>query len=124
MARHSLTGIGEAELDKDKLLAVLRANRDKHHDVFERAVVKFREQAIQKLDGIIEQLRQGKTPNLYVGLPVPEEHTDDYDRNIHMLEMHIGGTIMISEEAFLRLVEDDWGWRDAFASNTASYISA
>lgn len=118
-----MTGIGDITVNKEALLAALRTNRDKHHDVFERAVVKFRAQVVEKLDSMIQQLRNGKTPNLYVGLPVPEEHTDDYDRNIHMLEMHIGETIELSEEAFMRLVEDEWGWNAAFASNTASYVS-
>jgi hypothetical protein len=58
-----------------------------------------------------------------VALPVPEEHLADYDRAIAMLERHIEPTIQLSETAYAQLVDDDWGWRDQFVSNTYSYLA-
>lgn len=121
--RHELSGIGDVTVQKEELLTILRTNKEQHRTVFEQALVVFRKKAIAALDSRIEQLRKGEVPNLYFNLPIPEEHTDDYDRAIRMLEMHVEPTVTLSEESCMRLVDDDWGWRDAFANNTRAYLA-
>lgn len=119
------TGIGDVTVSKDDLLRIVNKNRAEHRTTFDAALVKFREKAIVELDAIIAELKAGQFPkHLASRLPRPEEHTADYDRAIRMLTMHTEATIALSEEAYARLVDDDWGWRDAFLSNTHSYIVA
>lgn len=119
----SMTGMGDVTVAKAELLAIVEANRAAHWAVFQKACDKFRERAISKLNALADQVKRGDVPeSLSVGLPIPEEHTDDYDRAIRMLRMHVGETVTLSEEACMRLVEDDWGWKQAFASNTSSYL--
>jgi hypothetical protein len=60
--------------------------------------------------------------HLSLSLPVPEVHTDDYDRILRMLKMHTEPTIELTEEAAMHLVDDQWGWSKSFASNTSSYL--
>lgn len=119
----STTGIGDITVDKAALIETLRVNRAQHEDVFLRACTQFQERAIQELEGVMAVIRSGKVPRMVgVSMPIPEQHTDDYDRAIAMLERHIGETVTLSEEAYARLVDDDWGWRDAFASSTVAYL--
>jgi hypothetical protein len=120
-----IIGMGSVTVEKAALLAVVRENRAKHRAVFERAVEVFRGQANERLEALARELREsGSLPKtLYVGLPIPEEHTDDYDRAIRMLEMHIHDVVELSEEAYRRVVEDDWGWQQTFATNTRSYLA-
>jgi hypothetical protein len=98
-------------------------NRTKHHAAFVKACEVFREKAIAELNAMTDAVARGDIRRLYVSLPVPEEHTADYDRAIQMLNLHLGDTVELSEEAFTRLVQDEWGWRNAFLLNTASYLA-
>lgn len=115
-------GMPDITVPKHQLLQILERNRTAHRNAYDRALEKFREQAIMRLDKMLAQVRAGKSPRLYVDLPVPEEHTADYDRAIQMLAMDTTVDVKLSETAYARLVDDDWGWRDSFAANTSSYL--
>lgn len=121
--RRGNSGMGEIVMDKDELKAILVRNRDAHMAAFESAVVTYRERAIEKLDGIITELRAGKMPNLWIALPVPEQHMEDYERAIRMVDHHLYTTLVLNETAYAQLVDDDWGWKDSFTSNTMAYNS-
>ena len=117
------TGIGDVTVDKKWLLATLKTNREKHRETFERAVEVFRRRAEYDLRELISKIHKGEIPRFVgVHLPIPEEHTEDYDRAIHMLENSINDTATLSEHAYAQLVDDDWGWARDFATNTASYL--
>lgn len=122
MARNTYSGL-VVEVTTADLLADVTANRAKHRAIFDEAVIEFRKRAITKLDALIKDLNAGKTPDLYVHLPVPEEHTNDYDRAIKMLQLHTGETIELNEQTYTNLVEDSWGWSELFTSNTVGYTS-
>jgi hypothetical protein len=107
---------------KDELLKVLRANREAHRGKFERAYERFRGQAIAALRENLDAARVGGPVVLVVGLPVPEDHTEDYDREIRMLEMHQGTEVEIASRLFDQIVMDRWGWKASFAANTESYL--
>lgn len=123
MARHSASGLSPITVSTSELLEIVKTNRDKHRGIFEEALIIYRKKAIAELDSIIKKLESGKTPSLYINLPVPEEHTDDYTRAIKMLGMHNGPTIELDEQAYMRLVDDEWGWSDLFTANTIGYVS-
>ena len=120
----SSTGISDITVDKAALIETLHANRAQHHKVFLEACEQFQVRATVELEQVMSLIRAGKLPRMVgVQLPIPEEHTDDYDRAIAMLKRHLGDTITLSEEAYARLVDDDWGWKDSFASNTVAYLA-
>jgi hypothetical protein len=52
----------------------------------------------------------------------PEEHTEDFDRAIEMLQWEVGDEVTLSEHDFATLVQNQWGWARSFASNTTSYV--
>jgi len=117
-------GIGSISVDKGWLLETLRTNRDQHHEAFLHACDVFQGEATRRLERLLEKVRAGEVPDyLGVRLPIPEEHVDDYDRAIGMLEHAIGDSIELGEHAYAQLVEDDWGWALSFANNTIAYAS-
>ena len=117
-------GIGRITVDRRFLAQVLRDNREKHHAEFLKAVEGFRAKAVKELNRLADEIRDGKIPRtLALGLPIPEEHTADYDRAIRMLEIHQGETIELEEDAYSRLVDDDWGWKEAFSGTNAYYVN-
>lgn len=108
---------------KDELLKVLKQNRDNHRARFERAYENFRGQAIAALRQNLDSARVGGPVRLVIGLPMPECHTDDYDREIRMLEMHQGDEVEIDSRLFDQIVMDRWGWRASYAANTEKYLA-
>lgn len=108
---------------KEDLLNKVRVNRDAHRDIFLRAQEKYREAIIAELDRMLEDARSGRKISRFISLPEPEDHTEDYDRAIGMLEMELRGEIELTETDFAIYVLDQWAWRKAWASSTASYLS-
>lgn len=117
------SGIGSVDVKKADLIRVLRANAEGHNAVYRRAIEAYREKAIEALDGLLEQVKDGVVAQLYVSLPVPEDHSTDYWRAINMLVMHQGDTITLTEDAYRKLVDDEWEWSAHWHGSTAAYTN-
>lgn len=112
----------QVTVDKDELLAVLRANRENHRVQFLKAQEGFRARAIAELDRSLADARAGNAVRLSVSLPRPEDHTEDYDREIRMLEMHLEPSVVIRAQLFDQIVMDRWGWSAAFNATNSAYL--
>ena len=106
---------------KDDLIRTLRENRDAHLEIFEKAQVVYREQMIAELDRALEEAKNGGKIRRGFSLPVPEDHTEDFDTAIQMLEWDKNNTVVLSTREFRMYVQNEWGWQAAFAANTMSY---
>ena len=109
---------------KPELLDALKKNRAQHRKIFEEALDGYRKKAIEMLEQNIANIKAGKVERIYVSLPMPEDHTKDYDRVIRMLEMHRGETLQLDQRYFAQYVMDDWGWREAVLEGAIFYGSA
>lgn len=113
----------EVRIDKERLRERVQVNRDNHRLIFERSVDGYRE-AVQRWFGQqMDRLRDGDDDFevTFTGVR-PEDHTEDYERVLEMLEMSEDDTILLSQEEFARYVRDDWGWKRLFTATTSSYI--
>lgn len=108
---------------KTKILAVLQQNRAKHRRVFEAAVDGYRKEATRRLEENLDALRAGKLPTVSIHLPLPQDHTRDYDRVIKMIEMDTGETWTMNEQDFARYIEDDWDWKRHFVTMSSVYAA-
>ncbi len=110
---------------RDQLLTVVRENRAKHAAEYDAAVLKHREKLLAKLIELHANVQMTKTPltarDQQVNLPIPENHLEEYDRTIRMLEMTTQKEIPLSQGDFSQLVLDEWDWAMSFAANTKSY---
>lgn len=111
----------EIRVKRDNLLAVLHENRDRHKDVFEKALVKYRALAIEELERALADARLGKRISRGLRLIEPMNMTRDYDRVIRQVEMDVRDEIELSEREFAQYVMDDWAWRDQFEASTMAY---
>lgn len=116
-------GMSPVTVDRNNLILIVKGNRDRHRETFVKACAVFKERAIAQIEDLVSQIKAGKVRSLHIPLPVPEEHTEDYDRALRMLDMHTGSTIELTEDAYRCLVDDEWGWRHSFLSNTVAYTS-
>lgn len=106
---------------KDELVSALEENRKNHRAIFEEAVEGYRKKAIEMLEHHIEEIKEGRVVRVAVHLPQPEDHTDDYDRVLRMLEMSIDDEIEVMEHDFACYVMDNWDWKRQFLTTNSAY---
>lgn len=109
---------------RNELLQTVKENRDEHRAVFEKAQEGYRAKAIELLDQRLEEARQGGQIDTSFSLPVPQDHTADYDRVIKMLEMSVDEQIELDEDYFAQYIMDDWSWKRQFVTTNAFYMGA
>ncbi len=56
-----------------------------------------------------------------VALPMPTDHTDDYDRAIAALDWTIFDEVELKMGEFDMYVRDSWAWKNEFVASTAMY---
>lgn len=110
-------------VDKADLIAKITANRDEHKALYDEAVIVYRQRAISEIEKVLAEAKRGDKIRHAFAMPVPEEHTEDFDRALEMLEWDQGDTVELSEYEFQNLVQNEWGWAKNFASNTTSYTA-
>lgn len=112
----------EIKVNKDQLVKTLKKNRKKHREMFIKAQEVYRTQMIAELDRALDEAKNGGRIVRMFSLPVPEDHTDDFDTAIQMLEWDKGSSVLLSQREFKTYVQNEWGWQASFAANTASYL--
>jgi hypothetical protein len=95
-------------VDKKEALKTLRENRERHHKIVEEARVGYVAKAKAKLAAKLDELSSGKLVALRFDLQVPEDHTDDYDLAIRMVELHTEDTIEMTSTDVRTLMMDEW----------------
>jgi hypothetical protein len=113
----------EAHIKKDDLKAILADNRAQHRETFLKAQAGFRARVIEELDRRLTDARLGRKIDLRIGLPEPEDHTADYDREIRMLELETEDAVTLSAHLFDQLVMDSWGWSATFTATNSAYLT-
>ena len=78
---------------------------------------------IERLDEMLKLAAKGDKINLNVGLAMPEDHTDDYDTVIGMLEFDINETVELDQAQYRSWVQDQWGWQRSFTTTNSTYSS-
>ena len=113
--------MNEIIVNKATLLARMRANREAHHGIVLEAQAGFRAKVIERLDEMLELAANGQKIQLAVGLQMPEDHTDDYDTIIGMLELDINDTVELDQTQYKSWVQDQWGWQRSFTTSNSQY---
>lgn len=111
----------EIRVLRTKLLVILRANRQDHYAELVKAQAKYRELMIQELDKRIAEARQGGPILRAFMLPEPQNHTEDFDRSISMLEMEVREEVELSEAEFRRYVQNRWEWAESWNETARAY---
>lgn len=129
---------------REKLLAAVRENRDKHKREYEEALAGYRDEAITQFGQQVDSLRKtmekyaaeakkwegyrdagqidcDPSEGIHVPLQKPQQYLKDYDRVIRMLEMSHEDEITLDHQEFSQYVQDDWKWKEQFSNTTALY---
>lgn len=111
----------KVKMKVSEVLECLRRNRSQHRGIFKDACDGYKAQFIEKLNKAVDALKAGElsTPSLY--MVAPDDHTDDYDYAIKMLEMTTQDEIELTEKDVAQYVMDDWGWKKQWDETVTSY---
>ncbi len=121
MERSKYRGLTEVLLNKERLLETVRENLATHREKFEEAMDGYKLKAIGLLSEHIQRIRDNAPEKVFIQLPMPEDHSRDYERVIEMLEWSQDDTLELDESEFATYVLDQWGWQEGFAQTYAMY---
>lgn len=111
-------------VEKATLIEAITANRKGHRAIFEEAVEGYKEQVEKVLEERLAEIRRGQIIHISVNLPLPQDHTRDYDRVLKMLEMSVDETVTLDETTFAMYVMDDWNWKHGFLQTNSAYSAS
>jgi hypothetical protein len=111
-------------VNKGELLDQLKENREKHHDLYEKAWDGYCKLARETLEEMLATIKAKKPIARGIGHIPPEDHTGDYDDVIDMLSWSLGDEVELTQTQFIQYVKDDWGWKEQWTASTTSYIQA
>ena len=109
------------KVKKQEVLETIKKNREQHRKIFLEAVDGYKAKCVELLEMKLKAIKNGWVGAVSVSLPVPEDHTKDYDRAIKMLEMSVDDVIEMDEDSFTQFVMDDWHWKRNFLVSNSAY---
>lgn len=115
-------------VNKANLRKQLLENKADHEADFKITWKEYKTVLINRLHELVEEghkLEPGDPIELGIyDLPQPENHTDDYQRAIEMLEWETGEEVVLEEHEFKQFVQDDWNWKNAFQTANSFYAGS
>lgn len=111
------------KVKKEDLLSKLLVNRENHRSLFLKAQEGYRALVIAELDKSLKDAREGREIRTYISMDAPEDHTDDYDNVIEMLQMSVDTEITLLAQDFQRYVLDKWQWSQAALLRNSTYAA-
>lgn len=110
-------------IKKSVLLSKIKANRDAHKELYEKAVEGYQQELIEKLTALLARAKKKEDTDHRVDLDKPHNHLEDYDRAIAMLEMHTESKVTLTELEFDNFVLDNWSWKKMSDFTNSFYAS-
>jgi hypothetical protein len=105
----------------ENLLAILKKNRSGHRQLYEEAFEEYRRQVVKAMEYNLDRARSGGDIRLSLAMRTPEDHTEEYDAVIGLLEMSTDQDVELTANDYQRFVLDRWEWARSFEVNTMSY---
>lgn len=110
------------EVDKSKLLTILKDNLEKHTTKWETAHEKWGVAVIHALALALADAKEGKEFKTAFHLPEPTLHAEQYEDIIGLLELSNETTIEIDQSDYSRFVKDEWNWSQQWTASNAVYL--
>ncbi len=131
--------LDKMEYERSAILKRVQENRDKHVKDYELALEAYRLEVLEQLSKIYHDVHEvflkvtnegidnfGSKYNdgqFEVDAEKPEDHRNDYEQVIDMLEMATADKIELDRSEFTQYVRDEWKWTKQFYASTSSLIA-
>lgn len=116
-------GIGTVRVKKSKVLEQMKANREVHNGIFLEALEGYHKEFLKKIQETLDDAKKNKKFQHYWIIEQPEDHTDEYDAIIQMLELSLDTELILTQQEFRTYMMDDWGWKNNFLNTNSTYSS-
>lgn len=108
-------------VNKAEVIERLRANRNQHENTYAEAMAGWRSQSSAKLRELAAELDAGGSPSLYIKLERPEDHTEEYDIVLGMLDLSVEDEIEMTLANYRNYILDMWHWSEKFRTTASAY---
>jgi len=115
--------VKQVNVERRKLLEIIRTNRARHHDEYVKAMQGWREDTLKILKQNADILERNSVEPLQEIEHAPLCHLTEYDRATMMLEMSVDENIVIEESDFYCYVQDQWGWKRMWQVSNMKYLT-
>jgi hypothetical protein len=115
----------DIRVKKEKLIEILKTNRDSHVAINTDAKAGYVATVEAKLRDALARLKAGGKfdPHQFYDLAEPESFEKSYTRAIGMLELSEDDEIALSELDYQRFVQDEWEWKHSFDTSNNNYAT-
>jgi len=110
------------KMHKQDLITCLKQNYQVHRETYLKAREGYRNRVVKELESVVADIKHGAEIEDSLSLPEPEDHSEDYKKSIHLLEICLDDEVLITDEDVKRLVMDEWDWKDRWNSINLNYI--
>jgi hypothetical protein len=119
----------DVDVNKAELIKKLEENKTKHRENFENATKGYKTEVNARIKKMLDDLTADRlTPEEVKDrifriwqLPVPQDHTEDYEAAIEMLQMEVRSEISVTHNDFRAFVRDDWDWKKDWVASASNY---
>jgi len=111
-------------VNKGELIQIITENKRKHRDLFSKAFDGYRLECIAILTENLNSLQKGICRAVIFHEQAPEDHSEDYNTVLNMLNMSTDSIIELTHQEFQQYVEDNWNWRERWAASNMKYYAA
>jgi hypothetical protein len=93
-------------VDKEKLIAIIKTNKENHIKEYNEAVEAYRTEANRQLGVLKSKLDEGAL-NIQLKLTTPINREEEYDKVIEMFNWEVLATVELTQDEFNDYVHDD-----------------
>jgi hypothetical protein len=124
MAPDTVKGIQHVAVKKEDLIAALKKNREQHKKDYDEGLEGYRRALVLELAAMLGAAKEDKDVNHTIDLERPQEHLEEYDQLLLMLDMSVDTTVLLTQTEFRQYVMDKWSWKERFTTSTEAYKMA
>lgn len=112
----------EVKVRRLDLLTTVSQNRHRHAENYKKAIEVYKQEAVESIEKLLSDAKAGDIRHS-ISLVKPEQHLEEYDQALLMLQMSVDDEVTLTTEEFAQYVMDKWSWARQFEQATMSYAS-
>jgi enoyl reductase-like protein len=112
------TGNRKIKIKKQKLIDKIKENKKTHIELYEKAVIAYKKEALEQLGKCTNEVNDG-TLDIKLDLVTPIDNSQNYDDILEMFEWEVEDEIELGQNEFREYVQDETDFaQQAMFSNT------
>ena len=112
------TGSRKITVKKEDLIEQIVANKVKHIELYNKAVIAYKKEALEQLEKLTKEVNDGVL-DIKLDLVTPIDNSDDYDAIIEMFVWEVKDEVELTQNEFKEYVQDKTQFaEEAMFSNT------